>query len=157
MFDSPASVDDVIILFRDKDGYYNEDRLTLQEMGNILPSIGDKWTIHPQFGGIGAYLVCERYLINIFKGFDSPTGQTAWILVVEEIENDELFEFDRVVREIFDAEVSEEALAEFHVLETLDRSNRDPAYWTFERKELLRKEREARLAAIQAEEDAKKR
>lgn len=41
--------------------------------------------------------------------------------------------------------------------ETLDRENRDPAYWTFERKEILRKEREARLAAIRAEEEAAKK
>lgn len=33
----------------------------------------------------------------------------------------------------------------------LDRDNRDPAYWTKERKELLRQEREARLAKMKRE------
>ena len=45
----------------------------------------------------------------------------------------------------------------FEIVDDLDRNNRDPEYWTFERKEILRKEREARLAAIRAREERERK
>lgn len=72
----------------------------------------------------------------------------AWFLVVKEIEPDFdlddslMLVYEEHFRWLFGSPMSAQPA------ETLDRSNRDPAYWTFERKELLRKEREARLAAL---------
>jgi hypothetical protein len=157
VFDRPYDVDDVVILVRDDRGYHDQDRLSLKKIGGILPVIGDMWAVHPHLGGLAAYRVVERFLSNIIIDPDDRDHEWYWIVVVEQIENDELFDFDNVVREIFDAQVSDEQFAEFKILDSLDCDNREPAYWTRERKEILRKEREARLTVIRAEEEAAKK
>jgi hypothetical protein len=88
-----------------------------------------------------------------------------WVLVVRQIDEDHLFNLDDLIRGIhrygfgntwrgepYPLQATEVPIRETEPPTDLDRKNRDPEYWTFERKELLRQEREARLAAMKARE-----
>jgi hypothetical protein len=150
--DRHSAIDDVVIVLREDGKYYDQDHLYLSELGNVLPNIGDTWTVHPPFGGVAAYRVVERYL-SMIDNTEPQNNSRAWVLVVEQIEGQSVFEFDSVILRIFDAQVSNKNLAKIDALEDLDRTNRDPDYWTAERKKLLREERESRIAAINISTD----
>lgn len=121
-----------------------------------VPNVGDVLSHWVLTDLNGHFLVVHRHFIH------AQGNDCGWALIVEEIKDDRsnamLAEWAYDTKAFSEAEVYEPTQSpSVEAAEHLDRSNRDPAYWTFERKELLRKEREARLAAIQAEEDAKKR
>ncbi|WP_146149005.1 hypothetical protein [Pseudaminobacter soli (ex Li et al. 2025)] len=83
------------------------------------------------------------------------------MLVVDQHDEDHSDEFDDIVRAIHRADFATIwkggviASTPAAISEKLDYANRDPEYWTQERKRRLQKEREARLAAIRAEEATK--
>lgn len=105
--------------------------------------------MHPPYGGLAAYEVTDRIHTTIpSRNIEEPDFST-WTLLVDEILSEELFEYDKIIREIHFG-VYEPLVALEETIDDLDRSNRDPAYWTKERKELLRQEREARLAEVKA-------
>lgn len=148
--------DEVILMEREGGKFYECYTLSLAAMGGVVPVIGDRLTVHPPYGGLAAYDVVARFLSEMIPSANPEDRAVvmSWVLVVEpiDLENEkewsELLDFDRVIRGMHDVAVT-------YIGETvheLDRSNRDPAYWTKERKELLRQEREARLAEIKAVE-----
>lgn len=153
MFAANTVRDEVVLLVRDGDEYFDHGRLSLSYLKNIVPTVGDHLTLHPDEVGIGACRVQARYLADLTPTDGGGPYASFWILVVEEVEGEHLFELDRIVQRIYKAE--------FNIIphgeppsalgDTLDRSNRDPDYWTFERKE-----REARRAGMQSQEKARK-
>lgn len=154
--------DEVIVLLRESGKYHDHDRLYLSLMHNILPSFGDRLTWHiDEEDGLATYEVVERYCSRLIIDNFGNEG-SYWVLVVEQIHNEALERFDIAMRQIHSEEYQRrqpkgggaevERLGEWK-RETLDRNNRDPEYWTKERKQILQKEREARLAAIAAGEE----
>lgn len=148
--------DEIVVLMRDGKGYFDHDRLSLSYLNNVVPIIGDRLTLHLLEDGLAVYQVINRYLVDMRPDDADPCG--FWVLVVDQIDEDHFFELDdilrRIHREEFDVFLPGRPIppAPIETAETLDRSNRDPEYWTFERKEILRKEREARLAAMRSQE-----
>lgn len=149
--------DEVVVLMRDGQGYFDHDRLSLSHLHHAVPIIGDRLTLHLGGDGLAVYQVINRYLVDMSPD-DAESGRF-WVLIVDQIHDDHFFAMDDLLRAIYREGFNgvwpgyEFPLPIVETAETLDRSNRDPAYWTFERKEILRKEREARLAAM---EDIKK-
>lgn len=140
---------EILVLIRQARSF-DEDHLTLESTGGVIPNIGDKITLHPPYGGLAAYEVTDRIHTSIpSKNMEEPDFST-WALLVEEIESDELYEYDKIIREIHYG-VYEPLVVLEETVDDLDRDNRDPAYWTPERKELLREEREERLAKMKRE------
>jgi hypothetical protein len=150
--------DEIVVLMRSGDGYFDHDRLSLSRLKDIVPAIGDRLTLHVEDEGIATYQVEQRYLIDLRGSDDAHEDACFWTLVVDQIHEEHFFELDRVVRAIyredFDTTWNGEAipLSPIDPADELDRDNHDPEYWTFERKEILRKEREARLAAMKPRE-----
>jgi len=124
----------------------------------IVPAPGDTIAIGEGEFGSRIFRVLDRCFVTHFG------GDSGWALFVEQPEDDgDLKEFAQWWAEdtkLFNAaahdmddggDIADERIWPLvETAETLDRDNRDPAYWTFERKEILRKEREKRLAAIRA-------
>lgn len=102
------------------------------------------------------YRVLDRYFVA-HHWFDR-----GWALLVERIDGSpDLAEMGRqwaedtkFINDPDDIDFDEPAtpLAPIETAEMLDYANRDPAYWTLERKHRLQKEREARLAEIKNRE-----
>ncbi|WP_421579765.1 hypothetical protein [Shinella sp. M31] len=162
----PTIRDEVVVLMKDGDGYFDHDRLSLKCLMNIVPAIGDRLSLHLGDEGLGVYLVEERYLVDLNDN-DREDG-CFWVLVVDQHPDDHSFEFDAVVRAIyrenFDKTWKNKAIVPALVgpavydpvpPPSLPKSKRvshkmkDPAFWTPERKEAMRKKREARLARMQ--------
>ncbi|MBB6013463.1 hypothetical protein HNR59_002852 [Aquamicrobium lusatiense] len=125
--------------------------------GNI-PIPGDTIVTCPGSVALVSYRVIDRYFIT--DGF----FDRGWALLVERVAKaPDLAELGRqwVEDTKFFNELQDEDPNQWKggwiSPEKLDRSNRDPAYWTFERKELLRQEREARVAAMSAGEKAQEK
>lgn len=151
-------LDKIVVLMRDGDGYFDHDRLSLSCLNNVVPIIGDRLTLHLGSDGLGVYQVINRYLTDLRP--DDAEGGRFWVLIVDQIHEDQFFKLDDLLRAIYREEFdgvwptsTRFPHRSLKTAENLDRSNRDPAYWTQERKELLRKEREARLAAIKSGTD----
>jgi len=149
--------DEIVLLMRDGDKYFDHGRLSLSYLKNVVPCVGDFLTLHVEEEGLGVWRVERRYLADLTLTSNGDVAASFWVLVVEEIDEnfgDHFFDLDRAVRRIHHDDFNIVWLGEplftspIETAETLDRTNRDPEYWTFERKEILRKEREARLAAI---------
>lgn len=138
--------DEIVLLIRDGDEYFYHGQLSLKYLQGIIPTIGDHLTLHPVGMGVGASRVVERHLAELVPADGGKSYSSFWLLVVEEVEGEHLFDLDRIVNSIFKEDFGGQVPSP--TADSLDRSNRDPAYWTFERKELLRQEREARLAAM---------
>lgn len=129
----------------------------------IIPSPGDTIVVGEGEFGNRIFRVLDRYFVT-HLGLDR-----GWALFVEQLEDDR--DLDELARQwaedtkLFNeasdnldddgGTAKERIWPPIETAETLDRDNRDPAYWTFERKEILRKEREARLAAIKAGKEPK--
>lgn len=153
--DEESIRDEIVVLMRSGDGFVDNDhRLSLADLRNTVPIIGDRLSLHLEEEGLAVYRVLDRYLVDLRFSSDGGNDALFWVLVVDQFDEDHSHEFDQLVRAIYREEFAtswrREAIpsAPVQTAETLDRTNRDPAYWTFERKEILRKEREARLAAI---------
>ncbi len=152
--------DEIILLQRFGDEYCDFGRLSLSSLRNIVPAVGDTLTDHIFETGVGASRVVDRYLADFWSEEDVHPRCRCWVLVVEQLEDlgSHFFELDTILRRVREANFG---VVPFHseeieLISDLDRDNRDPAYWTPARKEMLRKEREARLAAIRAAEQGKK-
>ncbi|YBV97129.1 hypothetical protein M1D80_09595 [Phyllobacteriaceae bacterium JZ32] len=150
--------DEIVVLMRSGDGYFDHDRLSLKQLQNSVPVIGDRLTLHPVDEGLAVYQVEQRYLVDMRP--DVGDDCRFWVLVVDQIDEDHFLKLDDALRHIhreeFDVVWLQMPPSEPTSVETvddLDRNNRDPAYWTPKRKEILRQEREARLAMIRAEEE----
>ena len=145
--------DEVVLLVRDDDTYFDHGRLSLSYLKNILPAVGDNLTLHPDEVGVGACRVQERYLVDLTPTDGGEAYASFWVLIVEEVEGEHLFELDRAVHSIYKEEFGIVWLGDPlpTLADTLDRTYRDPAYWTPARKEILQKEREARLASIRTQ------
>ncbi|RJT32817.1 hypothetical protein D3227_25815 [Mesorhizobium waimense] len=137
--------DEIVVLMRSGDGYFDHDRLSLKRLKNVVPCIGDRLTLHLEDEGLAVYQVENRYLVDL-RPDDEDCG--FWVLIVDQIHEDHFYKLDEAVRRIHREGFQVVWLSEplevgpIDTAETLDRSNRDPSYWTFERKEILRKERE---------------
>lgn len=126
----------------------------IEFFGGVLPMVGDLYSTWRTAVDQSTYRVIARHVV------EKPRPK--WALIVEELPesvatlnwwtawiNDSTW-LDHLPTESDEAsERSKERLGEWKK-EKLDRNNRDPAYWTEERKQILQKEREARLAAIRA-------
>lgn len=155
----PRSImrDEIVLLVRDGDDYFDFGRLSRTHLDNVIPVIGDTLTEHIAEAGIGMCRVVDRFLADFRSEEGAHDPLTCWVLVVEQPDEceDHFFGLDKVLQRIREANFSMVSMPNqftAETLETLDRDNRDPAYWTFERKEILRKEREARLAEIKSRE-----
>ena len=123
---------DVVIFEKHNDGtYFESDRTTLNLLGNVLPGFGDRLTLLVPEEGIAVYEVVGRYRVNMI-GDDNEDDWNPWVLVVEQVDLDEFFSLERAIREVRRHDLALERMCA--APEVLDRSNRDPAYWTFERK-----------------------
>lgn len=148
--------DKVMVLERGSDGKHAcTDALSMAQLNNHVPGYGDRISLLLDQGGLLLREVVGRYFLEYHE---EGTGHTVWtwFLVVKEIEPD--FDLDDTLMEVYEEHFRwrfgyATSPAPIETAETLDRSNRDPAYWTFERKEILRKEREARLAAMGKDND----
>lgn len=130
----------------------------LEAFGGVCPNVGDNiatWLTGRPF----AYFVVQSRCF-----VECPRGDRGWALIVEDVGPaqplvnlvEDWAEDSKFFRECEEAEEAEEAAAaEQAKLENLDRTNRDPAYWTPERKAILRREREANIAATKSERDRK--
>jgi hypothetical protein len=150
--------DEIVVLMRDGNDFVAHDRLSLSELKNVLPNIGDRLTLHIDDAGHAVYRIEARYLIDLRSSTDAGEDARFWVLVVDQHDEDHSDEFDDIVRAIHRADFATIwkgvaiAPTPAAIPEKLDYANRDPAYWTPERKRRLQKEREARLAAIRSEE-----
>lgn len=159
--------DEVVVLMKSGDGYFDHDRLSLQYLKNIVPSIGDRLTLHLDDEGLAVYLVEQRYLVDVTYTDIGREDGCFWVLVVEQHNEDHSPEFDDIVRAIYREDFDktwknkaiDPATAAPPVYEPvappkLPKSKRishkmkDPQFWTPERKEAMRKKREARLARM---------
>lgn len=146
--------DEVVLLVRDGDEYHFHGTLSLQYLNYIVPVVGDLITYQIEDSGIGLSRVDQRILVDMTATDAKDPTACCWTLVVSEVEDDRFQDLDMVMRAIRNADwtippVDLSDLAS-ETVDDLDRDNRDPAYWTPDRKELLRKEREERLAAMKA-------
>lgn len=146
--------DSVLILERGTGGKFSlRETISLESLKNTVPVFGDRIVLLIDGAGTSIVEVVERYFLDYVE---EKTGNEllVWVLIVREIEPDYQDDLDESLMEIYKADLrlwlgtSPGETAKAETLADLDRSNRDPAYWTFERKELLRQEREARLAAM---------
>ncbi len=101
--------DDIVVLMRSGNGYFDHDRLSLRHLKNIVPSIGDRLTLHLDDEGLAVYRVEQRYLVDLRFADDGRDDSCFWALVVEQYPEDHSSEFDLTVRAIH--------RAEFHDLE----------------------------------------
>lgn len=92
--------DEVIVFLRDKGEYYEHDRLLMSSLKNILPSFGDRLTLHIGDSGLGTYEVVARYHSTVFDDDRAPYYFHYWVLVVEQIHFAELFKLDAAIRQI---------------------------------------------------------
>lgn len=148
-------LDDIVVLLRAGGKLVDHDRLRLSELRQTLPGVGDRLTLHVDDEGIAIYRVADRYLVDLNSTFDANGDARFWVLVVVQDDDDNFVEeIDDMVRAIYRADFAsvwtqqQVPQTTGETVKDLDRKNRDPAYWTFERKELLRLKREARLAAM---------
>lgn len=155
--DDCAVRDEIVVLMRDGKNFVEHDRLSISELRNTLPIVGDRLTLHiDDVEGHAAYRVLDRYLVDLRSCTDTGEDATFWVLVVDQFDEDHSDEFDDIVRAIYRQDFATvwrgESVTPVPAAspKKIDRTNRDPEYWTFERKELLRKEREARLEAQMA-------
>ncbi|TIN98300.1 MAG: hypothetical protein E5Y03_25055 [Mesorhizobium sp.] len=162
--DDCAVRDEIVVLMRHGNDFVDHDRLSLSELKNVLPCIGDRLSLHVDEEGHAVYRIEARYLIDLRSSTDAREDARFWALVVDQFDEDHSDKFDDIVRAIYSEDFAtiwkgsaiSPASRPIETAETVDRSNRDFAYWTFERKEILRREREARLAAIKDQEGVKK-
>jgi|GEM_PF-3422347 len=128
----------------------------LSEFGGVCPSVGDHIATWLTGDPFTYYIVRSRCFI------DARGRDRGWALVVHEVkpspplENllEDWLADTKFIRECEESDEDEDvpvtapATSGAATAEKLDRSNRDPAYWTPERKEILRREREATVAAL---------
>lgn len=124
----------------------------LSEFGGVCPSVGDHIATWLTGDPFTYYVVRSRCFI------EAGGSDRGWALVVQEVrpkaplENlvEDWLEDTKFIRECGEADEEEDGppTASPPTPKELDRSNRDPAYWTPERKEMLRLEREANVAAL---------
>ncbi|MBZ9904777.1 hypothetical protein LB557_01985 [Mesorhizobium sp. BR115XR7A] len=155
--------DSVILLERGNDGKFSlRDTIPLESFRNTVPVFGDRIALLIDGAGTSIVEVVERYFLDYIE--EATNNELlVWLLIVKEVEPDYRDDLDESLMEIYKADLrlwlSVEPSRVTHPTETLadlDRTNRDPAYWTFERKEMLRKEREQRLASTKDKETGKK-
>ncbi|NGN45350.1 hypothetical protein G6N74_30370 [Mesorhizobium sp. CGMCC 1.15528] len=90
--------DEIVVLMKDGDGYFDHDRLSLRYLKNVVPCIGDRLTLHLEDEGLGVYQVINRYLVDLRPDDYEECG--FWALVVDQIHEDHFFELDSAVRKI---------------------------------------------------------
>lgn len=152
--------DEIVLLVRDGDDYFDFGRMSRSHLDNVIPVIGDTLTEHITEMGVGMCRVVDRFLADFRSEEGEHDDLTCWVLVVEQPDDceDHFFGLDKVLQRIREENFSM-VFTPNHITieaaEALDYASRDPAYWTPERKRRLQKEREARLAAIRAEEATK--
>ncbi len=165
--------DDIVVLMRSGDGYFDHDRLSLRHLKNVVPSIGDRHTLHLDDEGLAVYRVEQRYLVDLRFADDGGDDSCFWALVVEQYPEDHSSEFDLTVRAIYRADFHKTwkgaAIAaapprhdpipppDLPKSKRISHKMKDPSYWTPERKETMRKKREARLARMRAMEEFEKK
>lgn len=165
--------DEIVLLMRSGDGYFDYDRLSLRHLRNVVPSIGDRLTFHAEDEGLGVYQVEQRYLVDLRFADDGGDDGCFWVVIVDQFHEDHFCELDLTVRAIYRADFDRTwkgaAIAaappqyEPAPPPALPKSKRishkmkDPAFWTPERKEAMRKKREARLARTRALEEREKK
>jgi len=153
--------DEIVLLQRFDDEYCDFGRLSLTSLRNVVPAVGDTLTDHVFETGVGVSRVVDRFLADFWSEEDVHPRCRCWVLVVEQPEeiDNHFFGLDSILRRMREADFGYVPPDNegFEIVDDLDRNNRDPEYWTFERKEILRKEREARLAAIRAREERERK
>lgn len=143
----------IIIIEKYGNDYHEFELTDLDFFSGEMPAFGDRVTLLAPEDGYAIFEVIGRYPTTHVDD-NNATEWRPWVIVIEQIEPDDFSGIERLIRDIRHREHPEGAdtVAEIEEPEEIDRDNRDPAYWTFERKEILRKEREARLAAMKARE-----
>ncbi|TIV98870.1 MAG: hypothetical protein E5V85_09775 [Mesorhizobium sp.] len=141
-----------MLLERSGDGKFGlRDTLSLESLKNAVPVFGDRIALLLDEGGMSILEVVERYFLEYVEE-KSNDHLLTWFVIVKEIDPEYRDDLDESLMEIYRGGLrlwlATGPPAPTETIETLDRSNRDPAYWTVERKEILRKEREARLASM---------
>lgn len=123
----------------------------LSEFGGVCPGVGDHIATWLTGDPFTYYIVRSRCFI------EAGGRDRGWALVVQEVKptpplenlTEDWLADTKFIRECEEADECEDVPATVpatHAVPTsekLDRSNRDPAYWTPERKDILRREREA--------------
>ncbi|NVD41320.1 hypothetical protein HT585_20805 [Ensifer sp. HO-A22] len=165
--------DEIVVLMRSGDGYFDHDRLSLRHLKNVVPSIGDRLTLHLDDEGLGVYQVEQRYLADLRLVDNGGDDGCFWVLVVDQFHEDHFCELDLTVRAIYREDfhrtwkgaVIPAAPPQYEPVpppdlpksKRISHKMKDPAYWTPERKETMRKKREARLARMRAMEELEKK
>lgn len=127
----------------------------LSEFGGVCPNVGDHIATWLTGDPFTYYAVRSRCFI------EAGGRDRGWALVVQEVRPtaplanlvEDWLADTKFIRDCERADKEEDGppKAPPPTPEELDRSNRDPAYWTPERKEMLRREREATLAKLKVD------
>lgn len=92
--------DKIVVLMRDGNSFVDLDRLSLSDLKNVLPNIGDRLTLHIDDEGHAVYRIESRYLIDLRSSTDAGADALFWVLVVDQYDEDHSDEFDDIVRAI---------------------------------------------------------
>lgn len=158
--------DEIVVLMRSADGYFDHDRMSLAHLRNVVPAIGDRLTLHLEDEGLAVYQVQQRYLVDLRLADNGKDDSCFWVLVVDQFHEDHFHELDLAVRAIHREDFARTwknaaippapprydpvAPPNLPKSKRISDKMKGPAYWTPERKEAMRKKREARLARMKA-------
>ncbi|KXF78530.1 hypothetical protein ATN84_01690 [Paramesorhizobium deserti] len=156
--------DTVLVIRREGDDEFDlETTLKLSDMHNNVPGFGDRISLLLDEGGLRLMEVVGRHFLEYVEEKTNDRWLT-WFVIVEEVDPPYRDNLDEWLMGYFKDEFRfpdvlhhGKPTGESILAEELDRENRDPAYWTPKRKEILRQEREARLATIRAEEERERK
>lgn len=138
---------DVRVYRRHEDGGFElVTTVSIGYLGGSLPNVGDVLALWDRANWLE--VVSRHFVVH-------SQADRGWALIGIPVGRDRKTKliFDQWGQDTRDFAVFEDEEVVQSALD-LDRTNRDPDYWTVERKEILRLEREARVAAIKAAEGA---
>lgn len=146
-------------------GYQYIDNIPLSALKGVVPNVGDRITLdlynNDEGDGLAVEEVIGRHFVRYINESNGDEAY-AWFLVVETVELDHTSKLAEAIGDVFRNELrpTEPAVVAPPVHDpvpppSLPKSKRishkmkDPEFWTPERKEAMRKKREARLARMQ--------
>jgi hypothetical protein len=147
-------------------GYEFIDTIPMSALKGVVPNLGDRITLdlynNDEGDGLAVEEVIGRHFVRYFDESDGDEAY-AWFLVVQTVELDHTSKLAEAIGAVFRNELRPIApptktlpvVYDPVLPPKLPKSKRishkmkDPAFWTPERKEVMRKKREARLARME--------